>query len=134
MSNALFASDGIDLGALIAEHLGPRLLEAFLIKPGVRGGRDPADATRVLPDGAPTQLACRGFIESFSDFTVASGLALASDRKVTLLANTIPGLVKPVAGPDQDKVRIEGVTYRVHLLLDRDPSAATYVLQCRDPA
>ncbi len=130
---SLFEVDGIDLPALLAEHLGPRLLEAWLIRPGAPGGRDPDNLTRVLEPGPATEYPCRGFIEKFSDFSVASGLVLASDRKLTLLGGTLPVGIVPQAGPGRDRVRIEGAEWVAHQLLDRDPSAATYVIQARDP-
>ena len=129
----IFAADGVDVAGLVAEHLGPRLLPAQLIKPGAPGGRDPANPTRVLPAGPPVEHGCRGFVEKFSDFSVAQGLVLASDRKVTILGGTLPRGVVPVAGAGQDRIRIEGQVWHVHRIVDRDPAAATYVLQARDP-
>lgn len=130
----IFSVDGVDVAGLVAEHLGPRLLPAQLIKPGPPGGRDPANPTRVLPPGPPTEHGCRGFTEKFSDYSVAQGLVLASDRKVTILGGTLPRGVVPVAGQGQDRIRIEGKVWNVHRIIERDPAAATYVLQARDPS
>jgi hypothetical protein len=134
MSNGLFEVDGIDVAELVAEHLGPRVLPCVLIKPGAKGGRDPANPTRVLPDGEPTKHGCRGFIEDFSSASIDGTLIKAGDRKVTLLTNTIEGGVLPEGGVGRDRVTVEGKTWGVHRIVKRDPAAATYVLQVRDPA
>lgn len=134
MSTDLFSVDGVDVAELVAEHLGPRVLPAVLIKPGAPGGRDPANPTRILPPGEPTRLPCRGFIEHFSSASIDGSLIKAGDRKVTLLANTIPGGAVPEPGARKDQVEIEGDTWAVHDIIGRDPAGATYVLQVRSPA
>lgn len=134
MSNGLFGSDGIDLKALIGEHIGPRAIPAQLIKPGQPGGRDPDDPTKVLPDGPPQIIPCRGFIEDFSDFSVAQGLVKVGDRKITLIAATIRGGAEPDCGPGRDRIKIEGKIWSTHRLRERDPAGATYVIQARSPS
>lgn len=135
MGTELFSVDGIDVAALVTEHLGPRVLPCALIRPGAPGQRDPANPTKAPQPGPPTQYPCRGFIEDFSTFSIDGTLIKAGDRKVTLLGNTIAkGTVEPEGGVNKDQVTVEGKTWAVHRVLSRDPAAATYVLQVRDPA
>ena len=134
MTNGLFEVDGVDVAGLVAEHLGPRVLPAALLKPGAPGGRDPDNPTRVLPDGAPTSHPCRGFIEDFRSADIDGTLIKAGDRKITLLAGTLPAGVVPDCGVGRDRITIEGGTWTAHRLVSRDPAAATYVIQARDPA
>lgn len=139
MGNELFAVDGVDVAALVAEHLGPRVLPATLIKPGIPGegedppSRDPDNPTGGLSEDVPepVEYACRGFIEDFRPSAVDGTLIKVGDRKVILLANTIEGGVEPVGGVDQDQVAIEGTRYNVWRVLDRDPAGATFTLQVR---
>lgn len=129
----MFAADGIDVAALVAEHLGPRVLPCVLIKPGTTPERDLDDPTAAPVPGAPTNHNCRGFIEDFSTASVDGTLIKAGDRKVTLLGATLKG-VEPEGGVEKDKVTVEGKTWRIHRVLSRDPAAATYILQVKDPA
>lgn len=132
MSNGLFAADGLDIPALIHEHLSPRLLDAVLIKPGAAGERDPDHPTRAPVPGAPTEHKARGFTEDFSVRSIDGKNVIVGDRKVTLIANSIEGGVEPDAG--KDRVRIEGRTYAVHRIIERDPAGATFLLHVRTPA
>lgn len=133
MSTGLFASDGIDVAALVAQHLGPRVLPVVLYKPGATAARDPAHPTRAPVPAAPTEHKASGFIEDFSPRTFDGTLIKVGDRKVTLLANTIEGGVEPEGGINKDQVEIEGTRYNVQLVLSRDPAGATFVLQVRRP-
>lgn len=133
MGNGLFAVDGIDVAALVAEHLGPRVLPCVLIKPGAPGVRDPAHPTRAPEAGPPVNHTCRGFIEDFSSASIDGTLIKAGDRKVTILGATLKG-VEPDAGVDRDRVTVEGKTWSIHRIVSRDPAGATFVLQVRDPA
>lgn len=101
-------------------------LPATLIKV-VNGNRTPGS----LSAGAnPTETpyTARGFIEHYSTFAIVNSLATGSDRKISLLGASIAGGQIPTSG---DKITIEGVTYRVTNIDDRDPAAAMYVCKCR---
>lgn len=135
MGTELFASDGIDVAALVAEHLGPRVLPCVLIRPGATPARDTNNPTQAPQPGPSTNVPCRGFIEDFSTTSIDGTLIKAGDRKVTLLGNTINGgKTEPQAGINKDQVTVEGKTWAVHRIVSRDPAAATFVLQVRDPA
>lgn len=132
MGNGLFAVDGIDVAALVAEHLGPRVLPCILYKP-VPGTRDPSDPTAGIVPGPPAAYNCRGFIEDFSPTSIDGTLIKASDRKVTVLGATIEGGAEPEGGVDKDQFLVEGRRYNIHRVLSRDPAGATYILQVRNP-
>jgi hypothetical protein len=134
MGTGIFAVDGIDVAGLVAEHLGPRVLPCVLYKPGAPTARDPARPSKGPQPGAPTPHKCRGFIEDFSTASVDGTLIKAGDRKVTLLGATIEGGVEPEGGVNKDQVLVEGKVWSVHRVVSRDPAAATYILQVRDPA
>lgn len=132
MGNGLFAVDGVDVAALVAEHLGPRMLPVVLYKPGAVVARDPLHPTRAPSTGDPTPHKCRGMIQDFSQASIDGQLIIVGDRKVTILADTIQGGVEPGGGPAQDQIEIEGRRYNVVRVLARDPAGATYTLQVRD--
>jgi hypothetical protein len=131
MGNALFAVDGIDVAALVAEHLGPRVLPAVLYKPGAPAVRDPNNPTAAPVPGAPVAHKARGFTEDFDPRSIDGTLIKVGDRKVILLGDTIEGGVVPEGGVNKDQVEIEGERWNVQLVLSRDPAAATYALQVR---
>jgi hypothetical protein len=131
MGNGLFAVDGVDVAALVAEHVGPRMLPAVLYKPAGTPVRDPDDPTAMLPSSAPVPHKCRGFINDFTPTQIDGTLIKAGDRKVTLIADTIEGGAVPESG-NTDTVFIESTRYLIHRVLSRDAAAAAYVLQVRD--
>lgn len=133
MSTGLFASDGIDIAALVAEHLGPRVLPCVLIRPGALGARDVNNPTQAPARAASTSIPCRGFIEDFSSRSIDGTLIKAGDRKITLLGATLKG-VEPDPGVARDRVLVEGKTWAVHRIVSRDPAGATFIIQARDPA
>lgn len=108
----------------VGKLLGPQVKPATLIKVtnGVRttasGGTHPTT----------TSYAARGFVEGLAAVDIDGTLITRTDVKVCLLAATIAGGQKPSNG---DKVTIEGTTYTVLALLDRDPDAAMYSLAAR---
>lgn len=129
--NGLFAVDGINVAALVAEHVGPRMLPAVLYKPAGAPTRDENNPTQVTTAGEPVAHACRGFINDFTPTQIDGELIKSGDRKVTLIAGTIEGGVEPENG-GTDSVLIEGSRYLVHRVLSRDAAAAAFVLQVRD--
>lgn len=130
MSNGLFEVDGVDVPALVAEHLGPRVLPCVLWKPGAKDVR-PANPTQAPAKAAAVPYTCRGFISDFSEGSIDGNIIKAGDRKVLLLGGTIEGGVEPEGGPDKDQVEVEGRRWNIHRVIARDPAAATYTLQVR---
>lgn len=132
MSNGLFSVDGVDVAALMVEHLGPRLLPCVLYKPGALEAR-PANPTEAPGRGAFTPHPARGMIEDYKEAVIDGNSIKAGDRKALLIAGTIEGEVVPEGGPDGDQLEIEGMRYNVHRVVDRDPAGATFTLQVRRP-
>ena len=123
MGNNLF---GANISGQIAAALGPLLLPATLVKvmPGTRGA-DPTTGTN------PTSVSysCRGMIDTYDQAEMAeSAVITVLHRKVLLLGDTISsGTIAPDVN---DQVTIEGKTYSVDGITDRDPDRATYTLAC----
>lgn len=121
MGNRLF---GVDIAKLVADNIGPGVLAAELLSyaPTTRSadptaGRQPTE----------TVVACKGFIDSKGKENIGGTLVEDGDVVIVLLGDTING--GQLAPKVNDRVRIEGKTYRVRGL-DRDPAAATYSLLC----
>ena len=110
----------------IGKQLGKQLLDATLIK--VTAGARTTGSLAGGPNATEASYAAKGMIEHFSTFSIANSLVSGSDRKVSLLGATIAGGQVPTS---TDKITIEGTTYRIINVLDRDPDAAMYVCQCR---
>jgi len=110
----------------LGKHLGKQVKPATLIKiantartPGaVSGGLNPTE----------TAHKARGWIEAYDARLVDGTTIKQDDRKIALLGATIAGGAVPTQG---DKVTIEGTTYRIIGVPERDPDAATYVCQGR---
>ena len=113
---------GIDIAGIVHGAMSPGLLPATLIvvAPGTRSPSDSTGGT------APTTTnrSCRGVISDYSDFEKGADPSLARRRKILLIAKSIAGGAVP---KPNDKITIEGVTYRIVADgVKRDPAAATY--------
>jgi hypothetical protein len=82
---------------------------------------DPADP----PAPTPTDYACKGIVEKYSDYFRANSLVDAKDRKVLILAGSLA--VKPVPNA---RVTIGGVTFAI-IKVDTDPATAVWEIQGR---
>lgn len=127
----MFASDDLDVAALVAEHLGPRVLGVTLHKPSGAATRDPDNPTLVNEAGSFANYPARGWIEDFSLPSVDDVLIKIGDRKVTILGGTLPVGIEPEGGPDKDQITVEHVRWSIQRVLSRDPAGATYILQVR---
>ena len=120
---------GIDVSGIINKEIGQGVLRetehnAVLIKAasGTRtgnltGGTNPVD----------TSYSCKGFIDTQNRKSVGGTLIQDGDIVIILIGDSIENGAVPVG---EDKVTIEGGTYRIKMI-DRDPAAATYTLLCR---
>lgn len=72
-----------------------------------------------------TQYQCRAVVDNYSDFAIANSLVDAQDRKVLILASTLP-----VTPTDQDMITIRGETYQV-IEVKTDPAQAVWECRCR---
>ena len=116
---------GINIAKLIADNVGPGVLDAILTKV-TDGTRTPGDLTAGL-NPTTADYTCKGFVDDYSAYQVDGTLIKANDHKVTLLGGTLQGGIVPQQG---DKVFIENTTYEI-VKVKRDPAAATYLCQAR---
>lgn len=124
MTSRLF---GIDLAGEINNALGSGLLAATLIK--VTAGTRTTGTQAAGTNPTTSSYTCRGFIESYSQYELAGTMVLAQDKKIGLLGASISGgTVFPEGG---DRVTIEGATYEIVGVPQRDPAGALYICQCR---
>lgn len=117
---------GVDMAGLIAQEMGQQLLPATLIKvfPGTRTAGNLAGGTNPVT----RSYRARGFTSELEERFIDGDTVKRGDRAVTLLGASIPGRVVPEAG---DRLTIEGKTWAVVAIVDRDAAAATYTLAVR---
>lgn len=108
----------------IAKNIGPQVKPATLIKV-TNGQRIPGQVSSGT-NPVETSYAARGFVEAFTIRLFDGTLVQTDDKKISLLGGTIAGGQVPIVG---DKVTIEGGTYRITGILERDPDGAMYVVQ-----
>lgn len=116
---------GIDIAGLVHDNISDGVLPATLIKV-TEGERDPNNLAGGL-NSTETSYSARGFIDSYNDNQINNTTVLRSDRRITLIGNSIQG--RQIPNTD-DKITIEGSTYDI-VNVQRDPAAATYVCQAR---
>lgn len=87
---------------------------------------DPDPSTPWIPGTATTTTyACKGIVDSYSDYAIANSLVDAQDRKVLILATSLS-----ITPTDLDTITIRGVTYTV-INVKTDPALAVWECQCR---
>jgi hypothetical protein len=128
MSNGLFAVDGVDIAGLVAEHLGPRVLEASL-QTFTTGARDANKLTGGKARTPNPPVPARGFWKDYSPRQIDGQAVLKNDRKAIILGGTTP---TPPLLVYNDEITMEGVTLYVVRVERRDPAGARFVYQCRD--
>lgn len=115
----------MDIAKIINDEIAAAggVLDGTLIK-STAGTRTPGSLTGGVN---PTTVshAFKGFIEKRTEVRKDGQLVAAGGEIVTVLGASLPSGVTP---DTQDRVTIEGTTYDVAELLDRDPAAATYEL------
>jgi hypothetical protein len=116
---------GVDVAGEIFRRMGDRMIAATytVVTPGTRGadlsaGTNPKTADHV----------CRGFVEEFRSEQIDGANVRYGDRIVAILGASLPAAVAP---RPNDRVMIEGVTYRVIRVLSRDAGQAVWRLHGR---
>lgn len=117
---------GVDVSGLIAEHVGPGVFDATLIKI-TRGARVSGKLTQGVPK-TRTSSSGKGFVETYDDRFIDGTLIKSSDRKITLIADTFPSGIVPNL---KDEITIQGLTYTIVGDIKSDPANATYECQSR---
>ncbi len=132
MGNGLFDNLGVDVAALVNEHISPSLLVATITMGAAAGARPSGELTKGPAKGSDASYIGRGFIGDFTPNEFKSFATLvAGDRKVVVVIESFTPALPRDPG-NGDTVQLEGTTYRIERVLRRDPAAATFVLQVRD--
>lgn len=126
MSNDLFRRIGVNL---------PRILDQEFSKVGVLQGtltrrensrRDPNNPTKMV-EIEPFTATFRGFTEEFSEVRRAGTLVRRGGTRVLAFGDSfVPAGTVPRAG---DQLAIDGQTYEVIGIPNRDPARATFICQ-----
>lgn len=123
MGNDLF---GLDIAKIVGDATKGQLLPATITS------RTLADPDVNNPTAAPTPTetshTCEGIVDMYKDFFIDGERVRTEDRKILIIAESITPAVDPKPGDD---VTIEGTTYAVVGTPERDPAAASWVLQGR---
>ncbi|GGA64923.1 hypothetical protein [Pelagibacterium lentulum] len=75
--------------------------------------------------GPPIDHVCRGFVDDYSTMLIAQSVVQIGDRKINIVANTLPVVPEP-----GDKITAQGQTFLV-ITVKRDPATAMWELQGR---
>lgn len=118
---------GVDIASELHSAFAGGLLPATLARtaPGTRNPSALAGGTTV---GATTATyPCEGICDSYTQREIDGTRVRIGDRKILLLAKSLPDAVDPQPG---DSITIEGRAWSV-VNVDRDPAAATFTCQGR---
>lgn len=119
---------GIDIATQVSGAFAGQLLPATLTREVVTG-YDPVTDTETTETQTYTS---EGVVESYSDELIANGVVQTNDRKIMLLSQPLGTEPSPGDSDTQpDKITIEGKTFTVVGIPDRDPASATYTIQGR---
>jgi len=112
----LFIANGQQLG----------VTDATLIKvaPGSRTPGSLAGGT----NPTTTNYACKGFVSSFESGRIDGTIVKAQDRLISIFAVSLPPGIQP---QPNDKITIEGLTYRVVADVSRDPASTMFTAHSR---
>ena len=117
---------GIDIKKLVADNFKGKLNQGTLtvVTHGSRTGGQ-LTAGRVPTTSTSTFW---GIVDDYTDREREFEQVEVGDRKVLIIAGTLTPAVVPKS---KDRVTIEGTTYEIVGVPERDPAEATYVLQVR---
>lgn len=116
---------GIDIAGIVRDAIGPGLPALTLVK--VSKGARPVDPTIGLVS-TETRYPGKGIVDTYSDGLVDGTRVKLGDRRVLLIAKSLPLGIFPV--PD-DLIEAEGDTWTI-VQVSRDPAEATYDCQVRE--
>ena len=117
---------GLDIAGIVNDAFTQAggVLDATLTKvePGTRTPGDLAGGT----NSTSTAHACKGFVEQRTSRRMGDTLVQVAGEYVSILGASLPAGVEP---EPSDSVTIEGRTFVVIEVTERDPAAALYVLR-----
>jgi len=117
---------GLDIAGLVADGIAgagglvPGVLTHYTV-----AARNPADPTADRAK-TPSTHDFDGFIERLTSMRRSGSSVFDAGEYVSILGATLNPPIVPSPG---DMILIEGTTYTVEALADRDPAAALYVLK-----
>lgn len=120
---------GVDIQSVVADAVQGQLRPAVLTRE-TQGGTlnipedryEDGNGDPVAPGTATFN--SEGLVEKYSDEMIAAGLATASQRRILLIAKPLG--TTPKAG---DNIEIDGETFTVVGIPDRDPAGATWIVK-----
>lgn len=113
---------GVDIAGEIASAFSGQLLTGTLTKVA-RGARTAGQLTGGRAKTGTTH-GFEGFVENLTETRSGGSIVRRKGRYVTVLGGSLPTGVVPEMG---DSVTIEGETWEILELPERDPAAATYL-------
>lgn len=116
---------GVNIAGLVNKHIGGRLNDLQLVRV-TSSPRDPDSPTSGTVKRRVTYTV-KGFVESYSNNLIDGTIIKKYDRKINIIALSIPGLEIPRPG---DIVITEGRSDTI-LAVERDPAGAMYTCQGR---
>lgn len=116
---------GVNIASLVNQHLGPRVNRMTLIKV-TRGQRDVSNPTSGTIK-TTSQYIGSGFVEDYDERVIDGDMVLATDRKIIMLANSIPLSISPQVG---DMISAPEGVFNV-VRVSRDPARAVFTIQAR---
>tara|TARA_R110000796_G_scaffold242033_2_gene363955 strand:- start:465 stop:845 length:381 start_codon:yes stop_codon:yes gene_type:complete len=122
----LFRGFGVDIAAEILKGLGPGIPQATLLSRSL-GAVNAADLTAGRPI-VETAYACLAFIDAYDTKRFGSSVIQEGTRVVLIIGDSLPAGVIP---QDEDRITLEGTTFHITGQIQRDPAAATYVMEIR---
>lgn len=127
MGNNLF---GVNISGLIHKHVSPGVLKAVLRKFTDEDATGTGASILSPKTKTPVNHDCNGFVETFDqDVDNVNGTPIQEDdRQVIIIGDSLPAGIIP---KKNDEIDIEGSTFKVLALIERDPDAATYNLHVR---
>ncbi len=117
---------GLDIAGLVADGIaGAGGLVPGVLTHYTTAARDPLDPTAERAK-VPSSHDFDGFVERLTSTRRAGSSVFEAGEYVSILGATLSPAIVPSPG---DVILIEGTTYTVEALADRDPAAALYVLK-----
>lgn len=117
---------GVDIAGIIGNAMGGGLLPCTVYE--LSAGARTSGSLTAGPARSDVPHTARGFIEEWAINQIDGDIVRRGDKRITVLGATIAGGYVP---KDQDSILIEGNRYLIISIVERDPAAATYVLNGR---
>lgn len=121
MSNKIF---NVNFSGIVNTAIAPGLLDATLTKYTAGSYND--DDLSAGPTLTSASYTAKGIVENYDISQIDGTVVKVGDKKALIMKISSDAVPEP-----QDKLTIEGGTYDVVRIEDRDPAGATFTLQVR---